>query len=332
MIGFLLRRTAQSAVTLVVAVVFVFVAVRMLPGNPLLSKFGQHVDPAQIERLRVEQGWDRPIYVQLGEFVRQVATTGSLGESLMRSNASVADELRERTPATIELATAALLLAVPAGLGAGVLAAVRRGGWIDRALMSGSLVGVSVPVFFIGICLRALLPDMPAGFRLPADVFDFEPWTGIYTLDAVLQGRWQIAGEAVRHLCLPATALATIPTALIARVARSSLLEVLHADFLRTARAKGAGPWRVVWGHALRNAAVPILDMIGLQTGLLLSGAVLTETVFDWPGLGKYVVDALLTNDYVVVQAGGIVVATMFVGVNLLLDLLYLAVDPRLRR
>lgn len=332
MIGFLLRRVAQAGLTLVVAVVLVFVAVRLLPGNPVLSRFGQHVDPAQLERLRVEQGWDRPIHVQLWEFARQVATTGSLGESLMRRNANVATDLRERVPATVELALAALALAIPAGVAAGVLAAVRRGGWLDRALMSTSLVGVSVPVFFIGICLRAALPNMPVGFRLPLDLIDFEPLTGLYVLDALVSGRWDVAYAAARHLCLPALALSTIPMALVARVTRGSMLEVLKSDFLRTARAKGAGPAAVVLRHALRNAAVPIVDMIGLQTGLLLSGAVITETVFDWPGLGKYVVDALLTNDYVVVQAGGIVVATMFVSLNLFLDLLYLVLDPRLRR
>lgn len=332
MIGFLLRRVAQAGLTLVVAVVLVFVAVRLLPGNPVLSRFGQHVDPAQLERLRVEQGWDRPILVQLWEFVRQVATTGSLGESLMRRNANVATDLRERVPATVELALAALALAIPAGVAAGVLAAVRRGSWLDRALMSTSLVGVSVPVFFIGICLRAALPNMPVGFRLPLDLIDFEPLTGLYVLDALVSGRWDVAYAAARHLCLPALALSTIPMALVARVTRGSMLEVLKSDFLRTARAKGAGPVAVVLRHALRNAAVPIVDMIGLQTGLLLSGAVITETVFDWPGLGKYVVDALLTNDYVVVQAGGIVVATMFVSLNLFLDLLYLVLDPRLRR
>jgi len=330
--GFLLRRVAQAAVTLLVAVVLVFVAVRLLPGNPLLTRFGQHVDPAQLEKLRVEQGWDRPIIAQLFDFAWQVLTTGSLGDSLMRSNASVAAELRERVPATIELALAALLIAIPLGLAAGVLASVRRGGWLDRLLMSSSLLGVSVPVFFIGICLRALLPGMPAGFRLPLDLIDFESLTGIYTFDALIQGRWQVAYEALRHLCLPALALSTIPMSLIARVTRSSMLEVLKSDYLRTARAKGATPAAVLLRHALRNAAVPIVDMIGLQTGLLLSGAVLTETVFDWPGLGKYVVDALLTNDYVVVQAGGIVVATIFVTLNLVLDVLYLFLDPRLRR
>lgn len=332
MIGFLLRRVAQAVVTLVVAVVLVFVAVRLLPGNPLLTRFGQHVDPAQLEKLRVAQGWDRPIVVQLAEFAWQVLTTGSLGDSLMRRNANVSAELSERVPATIELACAALLIAIPLGLASGVLAAVRRGGWLDRLLMSSSLLGVSVPVFFIGICLRALLPGMPAGFRLPLDLIDFESLTGIHTLDALLQGRWQVAYQALRHLCLPALALSTIPMSLIARVTRSSMLEVLKSDYLRTARAKGASPVTVVLRHALRNAAVPIVDMIGLQTGLLLSGAVLTETVFDWPGLGKYVVDALLTNDYVVVQAGGIVVATIFVSLNLVLDVLYLFLDPRLRR
>lgn len=331
MIAYVMRRLLQASVTLVVAVSLVFIAVRMLPGNPVLARFGQHVDPRQVERLRVEQGWDRPILTQLGEFLWQVATTGSLGESLARSNENVGEELGRRIPATIELTLAALTIAIPVGLAAGVAAAVWRNGWIDYACMTGSLLGVSVPVFFLGICLRAAFPGMPPGFRLPHWVLDFEPLTGLYAVDTVLRGRWDLFLLALQHLCLPAIALSTIPMALIARVTRASMLEVLSADYVRTARAKGARSWRQVWRHAFPNAAVPVTNIVGLQTGLLLSGAVLTETVFDWPGLGKYIVDALLVNDYVVVQAGGIVVAALFVSLNFLLDLLHLWLDPRLR-
>lgn len=331
MIFYVLRRSAQAAITLVVAVTFIFLAVRLLPGNPVLSRFGQHVDPQQVERLRIEQGWDRPLLVQLGEFFWQVATTGSLGESLARSNENVGAELRQRVPATLELSLAALLISVPLGLAAGVAAAVWKGGWIDYTCTTASLLGVSIPVFFLGICLRAAFPGLPPGFRLPLWAVDFQPVTGLYVLDTLWQGRFDLFLEALRHLCLPALALSSIPTALIARVTRASMLEVLQADYVRTARAKGSSFARQIWRHAFPNAAVPVANIIGLQTGLLLSGAVLTETVFDWPGLGKYIVDALLVNDYVVVQAGGIVVATMFIGLNLLLDLIYLWLDPRLR-
>lgn len=331
MIAFVLRRLFQSIATLLVAVSLIFIAVRMLPGNPVLSRFGQHVDPAQVERIRIEQGWDRPVLTQLVEFFRQVATTGSLGESLARNNENVGEELRHRVPATIELSLAALLLAVPIGLTAGVAAAVWRNGWVDYVCMTGSLLGVSIPVFFLGILLRAAFPGMPPGFRLPHWVLDFEPITGLYLVDTLLRGRFDLWLLSVKHICLPALALSSIPMALIARITRASMLEVLSSDYVRTARAKGASFSRQVWRHAFPNASVPIANIVGLQTGLLLSGAVLTETVFDWPGLGKYIVDALLVNDYVVVQAGGIVVATLFVTLNFLLDILYLWLEPRLR-
>lgn len=332
MIGFVARRAAQAAATMLVAVVLIFIAVRILPGNPVLSKFGQHVDPAQVAKLKAEQGWDRPILVQLVDFFRQLLTTGSLGESLARSNESVSGELRHRVPATLELTLAAMLIAVPMGVAAGVLAAVRRNRFLDYFCMTGSLLGVSVPVFFLGICLRALFPNMPPSFRLPPGVLDFEPLTGLYVLDTLLRGRFDLIGPAITHLCLPAIALSSIPMSIIARITRASMLDVLSSDYIRTAWAKGCAPPRTVLGHALPNAAVPVVNMVGLQIGLLLSGAVLTETVFDWPGLGKYMVDALLVNDYVVVQAGALVIATMFVGLNLLLDLLFAWLDPRIRQ
>lgn len=332
MIGFVARRTAQSAATMLVAVVLIFIAVRVLPGNPVLSKFGQHVDAAQVAKLKAEQGWDQPIYLQLFNFFHQIMTTGSLGESLARANEDVTEELRQRVPATVELTLAAMMIAIPVGLIAGVLAAVRRNRFLDFFCMTGSLLGVSTPVFFLGICLRAAFPNMPPGFRLPHDVFDFEPLTGLFVLDTLLRGRWELLGPAITHLCLPAMALSSIPMSIIARVTRTSMLEVLSADYVRTAKSKGSSPLRTVFGHALPNAAVPVVNIVGLQVGLLLSGAVLTETVFDWPGLGKYMVDALLINDYVVAQAGALVIAAMFVGINLILDLLFAWFDPRIRQ
>ena len=332
MIGYLARRALHAAVTLVVAVALVFIAMRSLPGNPLLARFGQHPDARQMEQLRREYGWDRPVLVQLGEFFWQVATTGDLGRSLARTNVSVSRELKQRIPATIELTAAALLLAVPLGIAAGIAAAVWRGRWPDRLSMAASLVGVSIPVFFLAIVLRSVLTGLPTSQRLPPWVLDFEPLTGLYLVDTLLRGRLDLFGLALQHLLLPAVVLSTVPLAVIARITRSSMLEVLSADFIRTARAKGASLWRVVLRHALPSAAVPVTNIAGLQVGLLLSGAVLTETVFDWPGLGQYLASAVVADkDYVAVQAASIVIAAMFVTLNLVLDLVYVWLDPRIR-
>jgi peptide/nickel transport system permease protein len=331
-IGYLTRRVLHAAVTLVVAVALVFIAMRVLPGNPLLARFGQHPDARQMEALRREHGWDRPVLMQLGQFFWQVATTGDLGRSLARTNVSVSRELRQRIPATVELTVAALGLAIPLGIAAGIAAAVWRNRWPDRLSMAASLIGVSIPVFFLAIVLRSVLTGLPTSQRLPPWVLDFEPLTGLYLLDTLLRGRPDLFGLAVQHLLLPAVVLSTVPMAVIARITRSSMLEVLSADFIRTARAKGAGLWRVVLRHALPGAAVPVTNIAGLQVGLLLSGAVLTETVFDWPGLGQYLASAVIGDkDYVAVQAASIVIAAMFVSLNLVLDVVYVWLDPRIR-
>jgi len=224
-----------------------------------------------------------------------------------------------------------MIIAVPFGISFGVAAAVWRNRFPDYFCMIGSLIGVSVPVFFLGICLRAIFTDLPTSQRLPSYVFDFEPLTGLYLIDTLLRGRFELFLSALKHLLLPAIALSSIPTAIIARITRSSMLEVLSADYVRTARAKGNSRWRVVWRHAFPNASVPIVNITGFQIGLLLSGAVLTETVFDWPGMGKYIVDAVPDKDYVVVQAGALVIATIFVMLNLFLDVVYAWLDPRIR-
>jgi peptide/nickel transport system permease protein len=326
------RRLGHALITIVVAVSLVFIAMRVLPGNPLLARFGQHPDARQMLELKKKYGWEQPIVVQLGRFFWQVLTTGDLGQSLARSNVSVSRELRQRLPATLELTLAALLIAVPLGVAAGTLAALFRNRWPDRLCMAGSLLGVSIPVFFLGICLRSVLTGLPTSQRLPSHIFDFEPLTGLYLLDTLLRGRFELFPLAARHLLLPAVVLSTIPMAVIARITRSSMLDVLSADFIRTARAKGAGLWRIVLRHALPAAGVPITNIAGLQVGLLLSGAVLTETVFDWPGLGQYIADAVIRDkDYVAVQAGAIVIAVVFVTLNLILDIVYFWLDPRIR-
>ncbi len=332
MIKYLAWRIAHALVTVVVAVSLVFIAVRMLPGNPLLARFGQHPDIKQIEKLREQYGWNQPIYVQLGKFFWQLVTTGDLGNSLARSHVSVNKELRQRIPATVELTAAACLLAFPLGIAAGVAAAVWRNRWPDFLCTAGSLIGVSIPVFFLGICLRLIFSGLPTSQRLPPEVFDFEPLSGLFLIDTLLRGRPDLWLSALSHLILPAMALATIPAAIIARITRSAMLDVLAADYLRTARAKGCSLWRSVWRHALPNAAVPVVNIVGLQVGLLLSGAVLTETVFDWPGMGTYIASAVLGDkDYVAVQAGAIVICLLFVTLNLLLDVVFVWLDPRIR-
>jgi peptide/nickel transport system permease protein len=331
-IGYLARRVLHAAVTLAVAVALVFIAVRMLPGNPLIARFGQHPDVSQIEQLNREFGLDRPILEQLGRFSWRLVTRGDFGTSLSRPGRQISEELWERVPATIELTAAALLLAIPLGIAAGTAAAVWRNRWPDRLAMAASLIGVSIPVFFLAIVLRSVLTGLPTSQRLPPWVLDFEPLTGLYLVDTLLRGRFDLFGLAAQHLLLPAVVLSTVPMAVIARITRSSMLEVFSADFIRTARAKGASLWRVVLRHALPGAAVPVTNIAGLQVGLLLSGAVLTETVFDWPGLGQYVAGAVIADrDYVALQGAAIVIAAVFVTLNLVLDVVYVWLDPRIR-
>lgn len=326
---YLLGRILQAALTILVAVVAVFIAVRVLPGNPVLAQFGQHAVPEKVQMELEAQGWNQPLPVQLFDFLGQLLQ-GDWGESFERPGERIADRLLEAIPATLELAGAALLIAIPLGILLGVSAAVFRGRWPDHAAMTLSLVGISIPVFFLGICLVAAFPWMPSGFRLPPGTFH-DLSTDFYLTEAILRGEWNLAGKALRHLALPAIALSSIPLAVVSRVTRNSMLEVLSTDYLRTARVKGASMTRVVWRHAFPNAAIPIANIVGFQMGMLLTGAVLTETVFNWPGLGRYLVAAIQGYDYAVVQAGAILIATIYVSLNLLLDILFALLDPKLR-
>ena len=251
MIGYLFQRIGYACVTWLVAVVLIFLSMRVLPGNPVLARFGQHPDAQQIAALYRENGWDRPLIVQLGEFLWKLGTTGDLGESIARGGTSVSRELWERIPATVELALAALLLAIPLGIIAGVYAAYQKGRWPDHLCTLLALIGVSVPVFFLGVVLRELLPFLPTSQRLPPTEFDFEPLTGLFLLDVCLRGRFDLLPTVLSHLLLPAVTLSTIPAAAIAKITRNAMLEALTADYVRTARAKGASWLRIVWRHAL---------------------------------------------------------------------------------
>ena len=223
MTGYLLRRFGHALATIFVAVTLVFLAMRALPGNPLLARFGQHPDIKTIEKMRREQGWDRPVLVQLGQFFWQVATTGDMGKSLARAHVDVSRDLRERVPATVEPTAAALVLAIPLGIAAGAAAAVYRNRWPDRLSMALSLIGVSIPVFFLAICLREVITVLPTSKRLPDEV-DFETLTGLLLIDTLLRGRPDLFLVACRHLLLPAVVLSTVPMAVIARITRSSML------------------------------------------------------------------------------------------------------------
>ena len=335
MTAYLVRRSAWACLTVLAAVVLVFFAVRLLPGNPILARFGQHPVPERIEAAMAAEGWDDPLLVQLGHYLQRVFLQADLGRSLLRPTDRVSEELLRRFPATIELAVAAMLIALPLGVLAGVAAAVWRNRWPDYVSMSGSLLGVSVPVFFLGICLMSISEFVlgnyfPIGRRLPIGM-RVDSATGLYVFESLVRGDWVVFGEAARHLFLPALALSSIPAAVIARLTRSSMLEVLESDYVRTARAKGSSRVRAVFRHALPNAAIPIANIAGLQASALLTGAVLTETVFSWPGVGSYLVEAVRQSDYTVVQGAMLLVATIFVAANLLLDVLYAWLDPRVR-
>ncbi|HEV7280357.1 MAG TPA: ABC transporter permease [Pirellulaceae bacterium] len=329
--SFLLRRSLQAALTMLVAFLAVFVAIRTLPNNPVLARFGQHASPERVAREMADQGWDRPILEQVGAFLSGVFTEGDLGESFaVEPGRPIAQLLGERIPATIELALAASLIAAPLGIAAGIVAAVWKNGLPDIVVMIGSLLGVCVPVFFLGILLMSIFTSLPAGFRLPISM-DYESATGFVLLEAPFRGEFVVFFAALKQILLPAVALSTIPAAIISRIARSGMIDVLSQDYVRTARAKGASRSRTVLAHAFPNAAIPVANIAGFQLGMLLSGAVLTETVFSWPGLGRLMVDGVQASDYSVVQAGAMAVAGTFVIVNFAVDAFAVWLDPRLR-
>jgi ABC-type dipeptide/oligopeptide/nickel transport system permease component len=325
---FFAARVAQALATMLMAVVLVFFAVRLLPNNPVLARYGQHAVTDRVDAEMKARGWDRPAWEQLVDYLGDVFLRGDLGESFFRPGESVTAELLNKVPATIELTIAALALAIPLGIFAGVVAAVWRGRFPDVFFTTSALLGVSIPVFFLGICLLRAFTNMPTGFRLGFGA-DFQSTTGFLVPETLLRGRPDLCVDALWHLCLPAIALSTIPMAVIARITRSSMLEVLSADYVRTASSKGASRWRVIWRHAFPNAAVPVVNIAGFQVGALLTGAVLTETVFSWPGMGRYLVEAVKDADYAVVQGGALVIAAVFVSTNLILDGVYLWLDPR---
>jgi peptide/nickel transport system permease protein len=329
---YLLRRLLELVPVFFGVLLVVFVISRLTPGDPARIILGEKATPEALAQLRDVLGLNEPLPVQFGRYLGR-AVRGDFGRSI-QSNERVLVELATRFPATIELTLGAMLIASTVGVVTGIIAAVRRNSWFDGVSMFVALFGFSMPIFWLGIMLILLfawlLGWFPISGRLDLTV-DLARVTNFYILDALITRNWAALGNALRHLALPAVTLSTVPLAIIARMTRSSLLEVLRQDYVRTARAKGLAERRVVLAHALRNAAIPVITVIGLNVGSLLSGAILTETIFAWPGVGRLVVDAIFARDYPVVQGTVLAIAVVFVAVNLLVDLSYAALDPRIR-
>lgn len=334
MFRFLLRRLLHALPTLLGVSLIAFLLIRLVPGDPVQLMLGERGgSPEAVAQLRANLGLDQPLYIQYWNFIMQ-ALRGDLGQSIV-SNRPVWEEFKDRFPATLELSLAALIWSVLVGIPIGVAAALKRRQWMDYVLMSVSLIGYSMPIFWWGLMLILLfsvsLGWTPVSGRISAG-FDVEPWSGFYLVDTWVRGLgWDGFKAAAQHLLLPSLVLGTIPFAAIARMTRSSLLEVMREDYVRTAKAKGLSFFQIVFVHALSNALIPVVTVIGLMLGMLLTGAVLTETLFSWPGIGRWMVASVLARDYPVLQGGVLLLSILIVLVNVLVDLIYTWLNPRLR-
>jgi peptide/nickel transport system permease protein len=329
---YLARRLLLVVPVLLLTSMVVFAFIRALPGGPAIALLGEAATPEAIETLERARGLDQPLYQQYWRYLRN-AVSGDLGVSI-RTRQPVVDELLQRFPATVELALAAIAFAVLLGVPLGFLAAKRYQGALDQTSLVASLIGISFPVFFLGLLLKyvfAIRFDLlPTTGRIDI-TSSLDTPTNLFVLDALLARDWEALADVLRHLVLPAVALGTIPLAVIARITRAATLDVLDEDYVRTARAKGL-PERVVdRRHVLGNALLPVVTVIGLQTGLLLTGAVLTETVFSWPGVGEWIVAAIANRDYAVLQGGILFFALVVIVVNLVVDVSYAFLNPRIR-
>jgi dipeptide transport system permease protein len=310
-----------------------FVFIRILPGDPVMLMAGERgMSPERHAELMAEMGFDKPILLQYGLYLKQLAG-GNFGTSIITKQ-PVLKEFATLFPATVELSICAMMIAVFFGLPAGMIAATRRGSVFDHTVMTGALTGYSMPIFWWGLLLiiffSGFLGWTPVSGRVSL-LFFLEPVTGFMLIDSLLSGQEGAFTSAMSHLILPAIVLGTIPMAVIARQTRSAMLEVLSEDYVRTARAKGLGPMRVIGLHALRNAMIPVITVIGLQVGVLFAGAILTETIFSWPGIGKWMVDSIFRRDYPAVQGGLLLIAAIVMVVNLAVDLLYGLINPQIR-
>jgi peptide/nickel transport system permease protein len=329
---FIVRRLILLVPILLGLSLLVFLWIRALPAGPAQSLLGERATPETIRQIEEQYGLNEPIHVQYWSYLKTVGK-GDLGTTI-RTRRPVTDELRERFPATIELTFAALLFATLLGVPLGFVAAKRYGTWVDHSSLVISLIGISIPIFFLAILLKYVfavkLGLLPTVGRISV-LIDLEHPTNFYLLDALIAGDPEAFWDVSKHLILPAIALGSIPLAITARITRAAVLDVQNEDYIRTARAKGLPPRTVDMRHIFRNAMLPIVTIIGLQTGLLLSGAVLTETVFAFPGMGTWLVEAIRQRDYAILQGGILFVSFVFVMVNLLVDISYALINPRIR-
>jgi len=331
MIGFIIRRTLVVIPTILGITIIIFMMLAITPGDPAELLLGERATEASLAAMREYLGLNKPLYVQYGLFLKRVAKF-DLGETIW-TRQKVYIEIMERFPATIELTLAAMIISSFLGALLGIVSATKQYSWFDYVSMLGSLFGVSMPVFWLGLMLMLIfsltLGWFPMSGRLGVDI-DLTTITNFYVLDAILTRNWAALKDALMHLALPAIALSTIPLAIVARMTRSSMLEVLRQDYIKTARAKGLSEVKIVLKHALRNGLIPVVTVVGLQFGILLGGAILTETVFAWPGIGKWLFDGVVKRDYMVIQGGTLLVATIFVIINLIVDILYAVINPRI--
>jgi peptide/nickel transport system permease protein len=332
MLKYVVRRLLLLVPILLGVSILIFVWIRALPGDPASALLGERATPELVQQYKERYGLDRPVIVQYWDWLK-VTLQGDLNVSTS-SRRPITEEIRERFPATIELALAAMTFAVGVGIPLGFVAAKRYGGFFDNSSLVGSLIGISIPIFFLAIILKYVfsvrLGWLPSIGRQDV-LIDAEHPTNFYVLDGLITRNWEAFWDAIQHLILPAIALGSIPLAIITRITRAAVLDVQNEDYVRTARAKGLAPRTVDRRHVLRNAMLPVSTIIGLQTGLLLSGAVLTETVFAWPGMGAWLRDSIFSSDYPALQGGILFLSIVFVLVNLVVDISYAFINPRIR-
>jgi peptide/nickel transport system permease protein len=331
MLGYIIRRALLLIPTLFGVTLLVFFMLRLTPGDPAELLLGERASEEALEQMREYLGLKKPLYVQYGMFLGRLLE-GDLGETIW-TRQKVWIEVKQRFPATIELSIAAMVISSFLGVIFGIISATRQYSLFDYLSMLGALIGVSMPIFWLGLVLMLIfslhLGLLPMSGRLSIGV-ELDPITNFLILDALLAKNWAALRDALWHLTLPAFTLSTIPMAIVARMTRSSMLEVLRQDYIKTARAKGLAEHVVIIKHGLRNALVPVVTVVGLQFGILMAGAILTETIFAWPGVGKWMYDAVMQRDYMVIQGGTLIIATVFVVVNLAVDVLYAVINPRI--
>ncbi|MBW2443155.1 MAG: ABC transporter permease [Deltaproteobacteria bacterium] len=332
MLAYIIRRLMIMIPTLLWVSIIVFLMLHLTPGDPAELLMGERASEEALQEIREHLGLNKPLYVQYGMFLKQLMQ-GDLGETIW-TRQKVWIEVKQRFPATIELSLVALFISCVMGMILGIISATKQYSIFDYLSMLGALIGVSMPIFWLGLVFMLIfslnLGWLPMSGRLSVGV-ELETITNFYILDAVLTRNWPAFRDAVWHIIMPAFTLSTIPTAIVARMTRSSMLEVLRQDFIKTAEAKGLSQFKVVFKHALRNALIPVVTTIGLQFGVLLCGAILTETIFAWPGVGKWIYDAVMQRDYMVIRSGTLFLASIFIVINLCVDLLYAVINPRIK-